>query len=162
MSGALAAVLTLLAAAAASVVQPGAPSLPASAPTETQVRIMAATEIKAGARGHFFVTADIDHTPVDVLIDTGATMVAMSYEDADRAGLKPFSLDYSVPVATANGIVRAAPAMLRRIEIDNIVVHDVEALVMPRGVLKGSLLGMSFLSRLSGFGIRDGVLMLEE
>jgi aspartyl protease family protein len=138
---------------------------PSPAPAEqAQVLLMAArtTEIKAGARGHFFTTAEIDHTPIVVLIDTGASMVAMSYEDADKAGLKPFSLDYGVPVATANGIVKAAPAMLKRVEIDTIVIRDVEALVMPEGVLKGTLLGMSFLSRLSGFGIRNGVLVLEE
>ena len=133
-------------------------------PEQAQVLLMAArtTEIKAGARGHFFAAAEIDHTPIMVLIDTGASMVAMSYEDADKAGLKPFSLDYSVPVATANGIVKAAPAMLKRVEIDTIVIRDVEALVLPEGVLKGTLLGMSFLSRLSGFGIRNGVLVLEE
>ena len=47
-------------------------------------------------------------------------------------------------------------------EVDNIVVYDVEALVLPKGAFKGTLLGMSFLSRLSSFGIRDGVLTLEE
>ena len=139
-------------------------TLEATRPNRAQLLVMAArsTEIKAGERGHFFATAEIDHTPIMVLIDTGASMVAMSYEDAYKAGLKPFSLDYSVPVATANGIVKAAPAMLRRVEIDTIVIRDVEALVMPAGVLKGTLLGMSFLSRLSGFGIRNGVLVLEE
>ncbi len=137
--------------------------LPLSARNQANVLLMAArTEIKASARGHFFTTAEIDFTPISVLIDTGATLVAMSYADADKAGLNPFSLDFTVPVATANGMVKAAPATLKRVEIDNIVVYDVPALVMPQGVLKGTLLGMSFLSRLSAFGIRDGVLTLEE
>ncbi len=128
-----------------------------------QMLVMAvSTDIKAGANGHFFTTAQIDYTPVTVLIDTGASMVAMSYADADKAGLHPFSLDYTVPVSTANGVVKAALTKLKRVEIDNIVVYDVDAIVMPQGVLKGTLLGMSFLSRLSGFGIHDGVLTLEE
>ena len=138
-------------------------TLPNSPLPGAQVVVMAVrTEIKAGAHGHFFTTAQIDYTPVTVLIDTGASMVAMSYADADKAGLHPFSLDYTIPVSTANGVVKAAMAKLKRVEIDNIVVYDVDAIVMPQGVLKGTLLGMSFLSRLSGFGIHDGVLTLEE
>jgi len=130
---------------------------------KADVLLMAAqTEIKAGASGHFVITADIDYTPIRVLIDTGATLVAMSYEDADKAGLHPFSLDFTVPVSTANGVVKAAQATLKRVEVDNIVVYDVKALVLPKGAFNGTLLGMSFLSRLSSFGIRDGVLTLEE
>ncbi len=107
------------------------------AATEAKLLLMAAqTEIKASTRGHFITTADIDYTPIRVLIDTGATLVAMSYADADKAGLHPFSLDYSVPVSTANGIVKAAPATLKRVEVDNIVVYDVKALVLPKGALQ--------------------------
>jgi len=130
---------------------------------KANVLLMAAqTEIKAGPGGHFIITADIDYTPIRVLIDTGATLVAMSYADADKAGLHPFSLDFTVPVSTANGVVKAAPATIKRVEVDNIVVYDVKALVLPKGAFNGTLLGMSFLSRLSSFGIRDGVLTLEE
>jgi len=131
---------------------------------QAQVVLMPARtmEIRAGAHGHFVTTVEIEHTPILVLIDTGATKVAMSYEDADKAGLKPYSLDFTVPVATANGIAKAAPVTLRRIELGNIVVRDVEAVVLPEGVFAGTLLGMSFLSRLGSFGIRDGVLVLEE
>ena len=138
-------------------------ALPLPGSTEANVLLMAAqTEIRASQGGHFITTADIDYTPIRVLIDTGATLVAMSYADADKAGLHPFSLDYSVPVSTANGVVKAAPATLKRVEVDNIVVYDVKALVLPKGAFNGTLLGMSFLSRLSSFGIRDGVLTLEE
>lgn len=131
---------------------------------QAQVAVMPARtiEIKAGSHGHFVTTVEIDHTPILVLIDTGATKVAMSYEDADKAGLKPYSLDFSVPIATANGIAKAALVTIRRIEMGNIVVRDVEAVVLPEGVFAGTLLGMSFLSRLRSFGIRDGVLVLEE
>ncbi len=138
-------------------------ALPLPGTDEAKLLLMAAqTEIKAGASGHFVTTAEIDYTPIKVLIDTGATLVAMSYEDADKAGLNPFSLDFTVPVSTANGVVKAAPATLKRVEVDNIVVYDVRALVLPKGAFRGTLLGMSFLSRLSSFGIRDGVLTLEE
>jgi hypothetical protein len=47
-------------------------------------------EIPAGHHGHYVTTATIDHMPVAVLVDTGASKVALSYDDADRIGLNPF------------------------------------------------------------------------
>ena len=119
-------------------------------------------EIRAGDHGHYVTTASIEHMPVTVLVDTGASKVALSYEDAERIGLKPFALDFDQPVATANGLVKAAVVTLRRVEIENVVVHDVDAMVLPQGAMRGTLLGMSFLSRLSGFRMSDGTLYLEE
>ena len=119
-------------------------------------------EIRAGDHGHYVTTASIEHMPVSVLVDTGASMVALSYEDAERIGLKPFSLRFDQPVATANGVVEAATVTLRRVEIDNVVVHDVAGMVLPQGAMRGTLLGMSFLSRLSGFRMSDGTLYLEQ
>ena len=119
-------------------------------------------EIRAGDQGHYVTTAAIEHVPVTVLVDTGASKVALSYEDAERIGLNPFLLDFDQPVATANGVVKAAMVTLRRIEIENVVVHDVAGLVLPEGAMRGTLLGMSFLNRLSGFRISDGTLYLEQ
>jgi aspartyl protease family protein len=132
--------------------------------SEPAIKVQAArtVEIKAGRHGHFVAKAAIDNTLVTVLIDTGATKVAVSYEDAERIGLKPFALDYDIPVSTANGIAKAASVTLRRVELDNVIVHDVEAIVMPEGMLGATLLGMSFLSRLSVFRISDDTLYLEE
>ena len=119
-------------------------------------------EIKAGDHGHYETTASIEHIPVMVLVDTGASKVALSYDDAERVGLNPFRLRFDQPVATANGVVDAAAITLRRVEIDNVVVHDVDAMVLPDGAMRGTLLGMSFLSRLSGFRMSDGTLYLEQ
>ncbi|HUE45083.1 MAG TPA: TIGR02281 family clan AA aspartic protease [Aestuariivirgaceae bacterium] len=119
-------------------------------------------EIRAGDHGHYVTTASIEHMPVSVLVDTGASKVALSYEDAERIGLKPFSLRFDQPVSTANGVVEAATVTLRRIEIDNVIVHDVDGMVLPQGAMRGTLLGMSFLSRLSGFRMSDGTLYLEQ
>lgn len=122
--------------------------------------LAASTELKAGVNGHFIATAEINGTPVGVLVDTGATAVALSYEDAQSAGLRPASLAYDVPVATANGVIQAARVTIRRIGVDNIRLADVDGLVMPEGAMTGSLLGMSFLSRLESFRVEDGVLFL--
>lgn len=119
-------------------------------------------QIRAGDQGQYVTTAIIEHMPVAVLVDTGASKVALSYEDAERIGLKPFALDFDQPVATANGLVNAATVTLRRVEIENVVVHDVDAMVLPEGAMQGTLLGMSFLGRLSGFRMSGGTLYLEE
>jgi aspartyl protease family protein len=87
--------------------------------------------------------------------------VALSFQDADDAGLRPNGLDYEVPVNTANGMVKAAKVTLRRVKVDGVEVRDVEGLVMPEGVMNGTLLGMSYLSRLKEFRVRNGVLHLE-
>jgi aspartyl protease family protein len=138
----------------------GFPSLlPGERPQNIQ--LMSMTELKAGDGGHYFVRASINNTNIDVLVDTGASVVALSYEDAEKAGLHPVNLDYKVPVATANGQVNAARVKLDRVEIDNVRVDDVDAMVLPEGALRGTLLGMSFLSKLSSFKSEDGVLTLK-
>jgi aspartyl protease family protein len=124
--------------------------------------VLAATEIKAADNGHFFTRAEIGKATLDVLVDTGATAVAMSYEDADDAGLSPRSLDYDIPVMTANGMAKAARVMIDKVEVDGVEVRNVEGYVMPEGAMKGTLLGMSFLSKLSGFKVERGVLYLED
>jgi aspartyl protease family protein len=145
--------LALLALTAAGPALAGAPAV---------VQLMSATELKANANGHFVTEAAINGTDVKVLVDTGATVVALSYEDAANVGLHPRNLDFNVPVATANGTTQAAHVTLSRIDIDGVRVEDVDGLVLPEGALQGTLLGMSFLSRLSGFKVEDGVLYLKE
>lgn len=127
----------------------------------TDFKLMAMTELKAGHGGHFITPADINGTTIRVLVDTGATAVALSYEDAQSVGLRPGSLDYNVQVSTANGITQAARVRLKKVVIDGISVDDVDGLVLPEGALNGTLLGMSFLGRLSSFRVEDGVLYLK-
>ena len=124
--------------------------------------IAAVTEITADPRGHFVTKAEIDGTDVTVVVDTGASFVALSYEDADAAGLRPQSLTYDAPVLTANGAIKAARVSLRSVEIDGVRVRDVEGMVLPAGAIGVSLLGMSFLSHLRSFRVEDGVLRLED
>ena len=125
------------------------------------LQLNAATALKAGQNGHFIVKAEINGRNVKVLVDTGASAVALSYEDAKDIGLHPGSLDYNVPVSTANGVVKAAGVNLDKVEIDGVRVSDVQGLVMPQGVMRGSLLGMSFLSKLQSFKVEDGMLYLK-
>jgi aspartyl protease family protein len=137
--------------------------LPGILPTKAaeMLQLNAATALKAGQNGHFIVKAEINGRDVRVMVDTGASAVALSYEDAENVGLHPSNLDFNVPVSTANGVVKAAGVNLDKIEIDGVRVSDVQGLVMPEGVMRGSLLGMSFLGKLKSFKVEDGVLYLK-
>lgn len=117
--------------------------------------------VKAGQGGHYFVSASIENTTVDAVIDTGASAVVLPFADAERINLHLRDSDFAVPVSTANGTAKAAAVNLRRVEIGTVRVRDVEALVMPEGVLEITLIGMSFLKRLRGFRVDDGVLVLD-
>jgi len=119
-------------------------------------------EIPAARNGHFFTDVDIDGRSIKIMVDTGATMVALSYEDAERAGLYLTSGDFTHSVSTANGRARVAPVMLDSVSIGDITVRDVRAAVSEPGRLRTSLLGMSFLGRLSRFDMRPGLLVLHD
>ena len=139
----------------------GLPGLHPSPAQSPGLQLYSLTETKGGQNGHFVVSASINSQKISALVDTGASIVALSCEDAERVGLHPHTLDFTVPVATANGTTQAAHAKLSKVEIDNVRVDDVDALVMPQGALSGTLLGMSFLSRLSSFKSENGTLTLK-
>jgi len=115
--------------------------------------------LRPDSRGHFYVTADIRGAQVRFLVDTGASIVALTREDAERIGLSPDSLDYTAAVHTANGVVRQAPVMLDQIIVEGFEVNNVRATVSRSG-LGISLLGNSFLRRLHGYQVEDGNLIL--
>ena len=119
-------------------------------------------EIGASQYGHYITRVDINGAKVAALIDTGASVVALSYEDAERAGLNPFRLKFDRRVSTANGVTKAAPVTLDLVVIEGIAVKNVEGMVMRKGAMRGTLLGMSFLRRLSGFRVERGTLYLED
>jgi len=119
-------------------------------------------QIRAGAHGHYFANAEINGRPVGVLVDSGASIVALSYDDAQRAGVLVRDSDFTQRVNTANGVARVAPVMLDRVSIGNITVRNVPAAVTERGSLGTSLLGMSFLGRLQRVDMRAGTLILQE
>jgi aspartyl protease family protein len=109
--------------------------------------------------GHFYVDADVNGARIRFLVDTGATYVALSPDDARSAGLRIFDSDYTARSSTANGVTRVAPVTLRQVELDQLQLFDVRAVVMEKP-MPVSLLGMSFLSRLQGYETRNDELVL--
>jgi aspartyl protease family protein len=113
--------------------------------------------IKAGNGGHFEVEARVDGRR----IPSGASQIALRESAAARLGIHPTPRDYKIKIHTANGIGRAALVQLRMVEVGNIVVRDLPALVSPDEALGVNLLGMSFLSRVRWTHER-GKLILEQ
>ncbi len=134
------AVATLSAlAAGGGVMQLGAHAM---APVSHQGRVAKGTD------GHYWAIAEVDDRSVRFLVDTGSSAVTLSASDAARLGLDTAKLLYDRPVFTAAGPERAAAVTLDHIDVAGARVDYVKALVM-KGAMPTSLLGMSYLGRLS-------------
>jgi aspartyl protease family protein len=115
----------------------------------------------AEADGHYHVYGVIDGSSVRFMVDSGATDIVLSPEDARMLGLQPDQLDYTLQAQTANGIVRGAPVRLKTLKVGPIVMHDVPATVN-EAEMSVSLLGMEFLRRLKSWGVQNGRLTFEQ
>jgi aspartyl protease family protein len=113
---------------------------------------------RADRRGHFSLTATVNGAPTRFVIDTGASLVALTLDDARAAGIGRSELVFSQLTQTANGRVRFAPVMLREVSIGQLSIENVPAAVIEN--LDQSLLGMSFLKRLKSFEMREGALTI--
>ncbi len=119
--------------------------------------------INADAHGQFTTDAEINGSRIaGMMVDTGASTVALSYEDAAAIGVFPAPADYKYSANTANGVAHVAHAKLHEIRVGSLTVNDVDALIGERGALNGSLLGMTFLSKLSHFEVDSGALVLKQ
>lgn len=133
---------------------PGEPTIEASEDGRS------VTIARAPRATHFSAVATVNNAPIDMLIDTGASVVTLSYEDALYAGIRARGLRYSVTVSTANGPARAAPVILDQVAIGPIVERRVAALVAEEGMLETSLLGLNFLNELSSYTISGNKMTL--
>jgi aspartyl protease family protein len=130
-----------------------------SAPTPAAFRSLS---IPRDARGHFQAEGRIDGQRIDFMVDTGASIVALNERSAAQFGLRPRRSDFNAVVNTANGTVKGARTHLARIDLGGLVVHDVEAMVLPDEALSENLLGLSFLSKLKRFEYTNGTMVLEQ
>ncbi|PDT16999.1 TIGR02281 family clan AA aspartic protease [Rhizobium sp. J15] len=132
------------------------PAAPAAASGSNVIRM------RADAQGHYTGSFKINGKPVQGLIDTGATYVALNETLARRLGFTASQLDFRYGVNTANGQTKAAHVTLDRIEIGGIRVRDVEAFVLKDEALTTTLVGMSFLQKLASYSVADGSLSLKQ
>lgn len=116
--------------------------------------------VPMSADGHFYLSLDLNRVPVRFVVDTGATDMVLSAQDAARIGLDPATLIYSGRAMTANGMVETAPVRIDTVALGPVVDEGLRA-VVNRGELAESLLGMSYLRRFSRLEIAEGRLLLE-
>ena len=115
-----------------------APSPPAASVSSDSFRRVA---LSADAQGHFVAEATIDGSRVAVMVDTGATTVALTDGTARRLGIYPARSDYSEHLSTANGVVMAARVNLREVRVGSVVLRDVTAVVVPGDALPVEIAG---------------------
>lgn len=116
-------------------------------------------EVPRGFDGHYHLTLTVNGTDVDFVVDTGASQVVLTRQDAERVGLSPDDLRFIGSAATANGIVATAPVRLDEVALGPIRDRNLRAVVND-GELFSSLLGMEYLGRFASIEIRDDTLIL--
>ncbi|MFV0244394.1 MAG: TIGR02281 family clan AA aspartic protease [Qingshengfaniella sp.] len=109
--------------------------------------------------GHYYLSLDIDGTPVRFMVDTGATDMVLSLPDANRIGIDTGGLHFLNQAQTANGVVATAMVRLGAVTLGPVTHRGVTALISA-GEMPGSLLGMGYLSRFAAVTIANGRLTL--
>ncbi|WP_375173019.1 TIGR02281 family clan AA aspartic protease [Pseudooceanicola sp.] len=109
--------------------------------------------------GHYYLTAEVNGTALRFMVDTGASDIVLTQEDAERIGLDPKALHYSARAFSANGEVGIAPVVLDSVALGPVRMDGVRAMVNA-GDMQQSLLGMRYLQQFSKIEIGDGALLL--
>lgn len=109
--------------------------------------------------GHFYAEGNVDGARLRMLVDTGASMIALTGEDAEALGLTWDEASLKPIGRGANGVVMGVSVRLERIEVEGIEARDVEAAIIPEG-LDVSLLGQSFLSKIENVEINGDEMRL--
>lgn len=117
------------------------------------------TVIPLAADGHYWLVAEVNGVPTRFMVDTGATLTALSQGAAENAGLEPRMGGLPVMLSTANGTVTAELTTMSRLEFGNIEAQGLDAVIAPN-LGETNVLGMNFLSRLESWRVERGELIL--
>ncbi|CAA2108995.1 hypothetical protein MBUL_04488 (plasmid) [Methylobacterium bullatum] len=116
--------------------------------------------LSPASNGCFYAQAAIGGRTVPMMVDTGATFCSLTAEDAERVGIRLRASDFTRELLTQNGRIKVAPVLIGNMQIGAISMRGVQAVVCRHEPSSESLIGMSFLSRLREFSIKDGRLTL--
>ena len=117
------------------------------------------TRVPLAPDGHYWIEAMVNGEPRRFLVDTGATLTAVSQDFAVKSGIAPAPGRMPVQLRTASGTLTARLATIDRFAFGNIVARDLDAVIVP-GMGGMNVLGMNFLSRLKGWRVEDGELVM--
>ncbi len=130
--------------------KPAAPAATAARAEQTGLferPVYKETELERRPNGHFYVTADINGAPINFVVDTGASSVALTEADARAAGIQFSAEEYEDVARTANGVARGKTLTLPKVSIEGKEVMEVDAMILEDADV--SLLGQSYLARIS-------------
>lgn len=134
----------------------GATPIPAGTPRDSEMP--RETVLARSGAGHFLAVADVNRMPVRFVVDTGADTVALTVEDAERAGVRFDRAQFQMVGQGAGG-----PVMGQVVTIDEITLDGKRATAVPGVVLEGasvSLLGHSYLRQLASVSIEGDTMRL--
>lgn len=117
------------------------------------------TRVPLSPDGHYWLEARLNGVPANFLVDTGATVTAVSQEVADRAGLAARTGGIPVRITTANGAVSAQISTADTLSFGNVEASGIDVVIAPN-LGRTNVLGMNVLSRLSGWRVQDQTLIL--
>jgi aspartyl protease family protein len=109
--------------------------------------------------GHFWLRAEINGAPANFLVDTGATLTAVSAETAERAGLDPRPGGIPVRMQTANGAVAAQLTTIDELRFGNVAARGIDAIIAP-GLGPTNVIGMNLLTRLASWRVEGRTMIL--
>lgn len=117
------------------------------------------TRVRLGPDGHYWLRAEINGHPANFLVDTGATLTAVSSETAAAAGLESREAGLPVRMQTANGAVAAELTTINELRFGNIVSRGLDAVIAP-GLGPTNVIGMNFISRLASVRLEGNTMIL--
>lgn len=118
-----------------------------------------AVRIRPSPDGHYRATVTINGVERRMLVDSGATVTALSARTAAAAGIEPRDGLLPVVVQTANGTTSAQTAEVGELRLGTITARGLKVVVSP-ALGDMDLLGMNFLAKLKSWGVEDGILVL--
>lgn len=119
----------------------------------------AETRVRLAPDGHFWLRAEINGEPANFLVDTGATLTAVSAETAMSAGLEPREAGLPVRMQTANGPVAADLTTIDELRFGNVAARGLDAIIAP-GLGPTNVIGMNLLSRLASWRVEGDTMIL--
>lgn len=117
------------------------------------------TRVPLSADGHYWLRAQVNGVPANFLVDTGATLTAISEGVAERAGLEPRRGGIPIMLNTANGTVQAHVATVDRLRFGNVEASGIDAVIAPN-FGETNVIGMNVLARLGSWRVEEGELVL--
>ncbi len=115
--------------------------------------------IRQSPDGHFYASVTLDGTPLRMMVDSGATITAISTATAERAGIDPEESRFPVMLTTANGTIAAQRGNVDELNLGGITTRDLGVVISP-AFGEVNVLGMNFLSRLQSWRVEGGTLIL--